>query len=71
MTTDFVWRMEDVLDLYAEPTDPTRPRACVDERPCRLTGEVVEPLPVKPDEMRRPTPAQRGYHDGTPKRERA
>jgi hypothetical protein len=24
---DFVWRMEDVLDLYAKPYDPQRPVA--------------------------------------------
>lgn len=40
--------MEDVLDLYAEPYDPQRPRVCLDERPCQLVGEVVEPLPVAP-----------------------
>jgi hypothetical protein len=31
--TDFVWRMEDVLDLYAEPYDPQRPVVCFDEQP--------------------------------------
>ncbi len=30
---DFVWRMEDVLDLYAEPYDPQRPVVCFDELP--------------------------------------
>lgn len=53
MTADFVWRMEDVLDLYAEPIDPARPRICFDERPCQLTGEVREPLPAEPGKPRR------------------
>ena len=42
----FVWRMEEVLDLYEEPYDPKRPTVCFDERPCQLLAEVREPLPV-------------------------
>ncbi len=50
----FVWRMEEVLDLYEEPYDPKRPVVCFDdERPCQLIGEVRDPLPVKPGEVRR------------------
>jgi hypothetical protein len=45
--------MEDVLDLYAEPYDPQRPRVCLDERPCQLVGEVVEPLPAEPGRPKR------------------
>lgn len=45
--------MEDVLDLYAEPYDPQRPRICFDERPCPLVGEVREPLPTEPGRPRR------------------
>jgi hypothetical protein len=41
----FVWRMEEVLDLYEEPYDEKRPVLCFDERPCQLLGEVREPLP--------------------------
>ena len=44
----FVWRMEEVLDLYEEPYDPERPVVCFDERPCQLLAEVREPLPVEP-----------------------
>jgi hypothetical protein len=40
----FVWRMEEVLDLYEEPYDPKRPVICFDERPCQLLAEVREPL---------------------------
>jgi hypothetical protein len=44
----FVWRMEEVLDLYEELYDPKRPVVCFDERPCQLIGDVREPLPMKP-----------------------
>ena len=33
----FVWRMEEILDLYEEPYDPNRPVVCFDERPCQLS----------------------------------
>lgn len=42
----FVWRMEEVLDLYEEPYDEKRPVVCFDERPCQLLAEVREPLPL-------------------------
>jgi hypothetical protein len=29
----FVWRMEDILDLYAEPYDAAYPMVCFDEIP--------------------------------------
>jgi hypothetical protein len=44
----FVWRMEEVLDLYEEPYDEKRPVVCFDERPCQLLAEVREPLAGKP-----------------------
>jgi hypothetical protein len=44
----FVWRMEEILDLYEEPYDPLRPVVCFDERPCQLIGDVRDPLPMKP-----------------------
>jgi transposase len=33
---EYVARMEDVLDLYAEPPDPKRPVVCFDESPIQL-----------------------------------
>jgi hypothetical protein len=44
----FVWRMEEVLDLYEEPHDPARPVVCFDERPCQLLADVREPLAPRP-----------------------
>lgn len=43
-----MWRMEDVLDVYAQPYDPLRPQVCLDERPCVLHADKVQPLPLKP-----------------------
>src|SRR3954468_16637014 len=45
---EFVARMEDVLDLYAEPPDPKCPVVCLDESPLQLIGEVREPVPAAP-----------------------
>lgn len=45
--------MEDVLDLYAEPFKPWQPMVCVDERPCQLVADVLEPLPRKPGQAKR------------------
>ena len=49
----FVWRMEEVLDLYEEPYDPKKPVVCFDERPCQMLSEVREPLPMAPGKVRR------------------
>jgi len=46
----FVWRMEEILDLYEEPYDPKRPVVCFDERPCQLLADVRDPLPMQPAE---------------------
>jgi transposase len=45
---EYVARMEDVLDLYAEPPNPKRPVVCFDESPTQLIGEVREPIPAEP-----------------------
>ena len=48
MTSEFIWRMEDVLDLYEQPYDPKHPVICFDERPCQLIGDAIIPIPIKP-----------------------
>ena len=50
---DYVARMEDVLDLYAEAPDPKRPVVCFDESPIQLIGEVRQPIPAEPSPRRR------------------
>jgi transposase len=49
----YVARMEDVLDLYAEPPDPRRPVVCFDESPTQLIGEVRQPIPATPGQIGR------------------
>ena len=49
----YVARMEDVLDLYAEAPDPTRPVVCFDESPTQLIGEVRLPIPAEPGQFER------------------
>ena len=50
---EYVARMEDVLDLYAEAPDPKRPVVCFDESPTQLIGEVRQPIPAKPGQLER------------------
>ena len=45
---EFVARMEDVLDLYAEAPDEKRPVVSFDETPRQLIGEARLPVPAKP-----------------------
>jgi transposase len=45
---DFVWRMEDLLDLYAEAYDPACPTVCFDETSKQLVAETRLPLPMAP-----------------------
>ena len=50
---DYVARMEDVLDLYAEAPDPERPVVCFDESPIQFIGEARLPIPAKPGQLER------------------
>jgi len=50
---EYVARMEDVLDLYAELPDPARPLVCLDESPVQLIGEVREPIAAAPGQIER------------------
>src|SRR5580698_3466084 len=45
---EFVARMEDVLELYAEVPDEQRPVVCFDETPRQLIGEARVPVVAKP-----------------------
>ena len=40
--------MEDVLELYAEPYDPQRPKVCFDETNRQLLADLRSPLPARP-----------------------
>ena len=48
ITSEFLMRIEDLLDLYELPYDPRYPVLCFDERPCQLLGDKLVPIPMKP-----------------------
>lgn len=45
---EYVARMEDVLDLYAESPSPDRPVVSFDETPVQQIGETRIPIPARP-----------------------
>ncbi|MEZ4589512.1 MAG: IS630 family transposase, partial [Gemmatimonadales bacterium] len=45
---EFVWHMEDVLDVYCRPYDPKRPQVCMDETSKQLLGDVRPPAAAIP-----------------------
>jgi len=52
-SSEFVYHMEDVLEVYHRPYDPKRPVICLDETFKQLIGEVREPLPPAPGQVER------------------
>lgn len=40
--------MEDILEVYTRPYDPSRPQVCLDEKSKQLVGEVRKPLAAGP-----------------------
>jgi hypothetical protein len=52
-SAEFVYHMEDVLEVYHRPYDAQRPVVCLDETFQQLIGEVQEPLPAKPGQLER------------------
>lgn len=53
INAEYVARMEDVLQLYAETPDPRRPVVCFDETPRQLIGETRVPISSEPGKPRR------------------
>ena len=45
--------MEDVLDLYVEPYDPSRPVVCFDESSTQLLADTRPPIKVEPGKPKR------------------
>jgi hypothetical protein len=50
-SAEFVAAMEDVLEVYHRPHDPSRPLVCMDECSKQLIAEVREPLPARPGDI--------------------
>jgi len=57
ISTAFLWRMENLLNLYEQPYNPMQPLLCFDERPCQLIEDVLMPLPMEPGQ-----PVREDYH---------
>jgi hypothetical protein len=53
VSAEFVAAMEDVLELYAEPYDPKRPKVNFDESSKQLIAEKQEPLRAQPGQPQR------------------
>lgn len=51
MNSEYVFRMETLLLLYALMYDAAYPVVCFDERPCFLIGEVVEGIACSPEQV--------------------
>lgn len=45
--------MEEVLDTYEQPYDPTHPVICMDEQPVQLIKEVRQPIEATLDHPKR------------------
>lgn len=45
--------MEDVLEVYQRPLNPTVPVICMDEQPVQLVKEIRQPLPAVPGKPKR------------------
>ncbi len=50
---DFVAHMEDVLEIYKTPYDPSRPVICMDEQPTQLIKETRKRIAVEPGKPER------------------
>ncbi|WP_240697386.1 IS630 family transposase [Sporolactobacillus sp. THM19-2] len=44
---EFVAHMKDVLDIYSRPYDPQKPLICLNEKPCMMHADKVQPLPIR------------------------
>jgi hypothetical protein len=52
-SAEFVYHMEDILEVYHRPYDPRRPQLCLDEASRQLIGEERQPLPPAPGRIER------------------
>lgn len=50
---DFVFHMEDVLEVYTRPYNPRRPQVCMDEINTQLLSDTREALPMAPGKPKR------------------
>jgi len=53
VTPEFLARLKDILELYAQPFDPTRPTVCFDEQLVQLLADARPTQSVQPGHARR------------------
>jgi hypothetical protein len=53
---EFVWRMEDGLDVYQRPDDPGHPVVCLDETSRQLLADTRPAQPLAPGQPARTDP---------------
>ena len=51
--TRFIYRMEEIFDLYQQPFSVNYPLVCFDEKPVQLISEKYEPISAKPGQVAR------------------
>jgi hypothetical protein len=54
LTDEYLENMEDVLEIYERPYNPSEPVVCLDEKPVSLHAEVRQARPMSPGKIRRP-----------------
>ena len=50
---EFVYHMEDILDVYKRPADPKHPLVCFDESPEQLVRETRQAIPMQIGQLER------------------
>ena len=50
---EFVWRMEDVLEVYKRPYNPRFPVVCMDKSSKQLVGDTRPPTEMQPGQVKR------------------
>jgi len=48
MDEEYVERMDDVLDLYVQESNPEEPIVCMDEKSKQIINHAKEPIAMKP-----------------------
>jgi transposase len=50
---NYVYHMEDTLEVYIQPYNPLRPQVCVDEGSMQLVRDTRDPLEMEPGKVKR------------------
>jgi hypothetical protein len=54
LTDEYLENMEEVLEIYERPYNPSEPVVCLDEKPVSLHDDVRPTRPMAPGKIRRP-----------------